>query len=124
MKKIIKEKTIKTSTCSELILPTVFSLKTFKKRNPNLKQYSFTDGMLGIKYTVEPTMKMAGYLCISAINEINSCGIPLDFECKPKEYVVQWLLKNEHYQKYLECIYYVWHVRREYSSVCISVFLK
>lgn len=106
------------------VLPAVFSWNTFKKRNPNLKEYSYTDRTLGIKYTVEPTMRNAGYLCVSAINETNSLGTPLNYQCKPKEFVNQWLLKNEFYQKYKECIYYVWHVRREYGSVCIDVFLK
>lgn len=106
------------------LLPAVLSWSTFKKRNPKLKEYSYTDGTLGIRYTVEPTMRNAGYLCVSAINETNSLGIPLNFQVKPKEFVRQWLLKNEFYQKYKECIYYVWHVRREYSTVCIDVFLK
>lgn len=106
------------------LLPAVCSWNTFKRRNPNLKEYSYIDGTLGIKYTVEPTMRKAGYLFVSAINETNSLGIPLNFQCKPKEFVKQWLLKNEFYQKYKECIYYVWHVRQEYSTVCIDVFLK
>mgnify|MGYP003596355994 CR=1 FL=1 len=107
------------------LLPAVFSWVTFKKRNPDIPIYSYTDGTLGIKYTVEPTMRNLGYRHIT-INETNTLGIPHSVDEKPKMFVMDWLSKNTEYHnfKVKECVFYVWHVRREYATRCIDVFLK
>jgi hypothetical protein len=105
------------------LLPAVFSWATFKKRNPNIPIYSCTDGTLGIKYTVEPTMRNLGYRQIT-INETNALGIPHSVDDKPKKFVIDWLSKNTEYHNYKDCVFYVWHVRREYATRCIDVFLK
>ena len=108
---------------SNTLLPAVFSWATFKKRNPNTPIYSYTDGTLGIKYTVEPTMRNLGYRQIT-INETNTLGIPHSVDDKPKKFVIDWLSKNTEYHNFKECVFYVWHVRREYATRCIDVFLK
>lgn len=105
------------------LLPAVFSWATFKKRNPNIPYYSYTDGTLGIKYIVEPTMRNLGYRQIT-INETNSLGTPHSIYDKPKKYVIDWLSKHTEYHRHKECVFYVWHVRREYATRCIDVFLK
>ena len=105
------------------VLPAVFSWATFKKRNPKIPIYSYTDGTLGIKYTVEPTMRNLGYRQIT-INETNTLGIPHSIDDKPKKFVIDWLSKNTDYHNFKECVFYVWHVRREYATRCIDVFLK
>ena len=43
---------------------------------------------------------------------------------KPKKFVIDWLSKNTEYHSFKECVFYVWHVRREYATRCIDVFLK
>ncbi len=108
---------------AKTMLPAVFSWATFKKRNPNIPIYSYTDGTLGIKYTVEPTMRNLGYRQIT-INETNTLGVPHNIDDKPKKFVVDWLSKNTEYHNFKECVFYVWHVRREYATRCIDVFLK
>lgn len=108
---------------SNTLLPAVFSWATFKKRNTSIPIYSYTDGALGIKYTVEPTMRNLGFRQIT-INETNTLGIPHSIYEKPKKFVIDWLSKNTEYHKYKECVFYVWHVRMEYATRCIDVFLK
>ena len=41
-----------TPTDANNVLPAVFSWATFKKKNPDIPIYSYTDGTLGIKYTL------------------------------------------------------------------------
>lgn len=112
-----------TPTDANNVLPAVFSWATFKKKNPDIPIYSYTDGTLGIKYTVEPTMRNLGYRQIT-INETNTRGIPHSVDEKPKNFVIDWLSRNTEYHHYKECVFYVWHVRREYATRCIDVFLK
>jgi hypothetical protein len=105
------------------MLPAVLSWATFKKRNPDIQYYSWIDGTLGIKYSIEPTMRNLGYRRLT-INERNNLGIPHSIYEKPKQFVIDWLSKNTEYHKYKECVFYVWYVRREYATRCIDVFLK
>jgi len=108
------------------MIPTVLSWQTFKKRyKPQMRNVQ--DGTLGITYSVEPTMRYNGFFCTSLDNKWTDSGVPLGFDERkgtPKKQVIEWLNNNHFYDRYKICVYHVWHVRREYGTVMIDIFLK
>lgn len=104
----------------------IMTWNTFKKKHkPEMRQVQ--DGSLGIIYTIEPTMRHAGFRQILFPVEYASHGNPLGFDYtkgSPRQQVTEYVKNNPDFKDYKECVYNVWHVRQEYGTVMIDLFFK
>ncbi len=103
----------------------IMSWQTFKKKyNPPI--YTYQDGTLGIVYSVEPTMRKAGFGEESFPTRVGSIcpsfGIDED-EGTFKQQLIKYLKDNPFYKDIELVVYHVWNQRDGHTKE-MSIYRK